>query len=210
MKCTKDNHLRYVKTLKKNIWVLPIRSVKILCHYNGIVNVLTTNVIFAPDKTEPWPHGLKLYQELFTVSKGASHRVYATINNNTNHQMLLKARTVLDGLDPIKSIIPGEAKLGSTTVTNSTQKTATFQQEIIKISETNSNNASDFVKKCELTDLDEQQRRMVEDMLMSHAESLSSSEQDIGCLEGFCPLVYLTQHQVKKPEQQYESHYMPK
>ena len=98
---------------------------------------------------------------------------------------MLKARTVVGRLDPVKSVIPADAKLASTTVTDSTQKRVVFQQENIKISETKSNNVSpDFLKQFDLTDLDEQQRKMAEDMLMSHVDSFSSSEQDIGCAEG--------------------------
>ena len=184
MKCVKDDHLGYVKTPKKNVWVPSKQSVKIPCRCNGLVDASKSNVIFEPDETEPWPHGLEVNQELMSVSKGVSHRVNVTIHNNTNHQILLKARTILGRLDPVKSIVPADAKLASTTVSSSTQ-TAVFQQKSTNISETKRQNVSpDFLKQFDLTGLDEQQRKMAEEMLMSHAESFSSAEQDIGCAEG--------------------------
>jgi len=88
MQCAKDSHIGYVKTPKKNIWLPAKKSVKVPCPCNGFVNASRSNVIFEPDETEPWPHGLELNQELLTVSKGVSHRVNVTVHNNTHHQML--------------------------------------------------------------------------------------------------------------------------
>jgi len=60
MKCAKDSHIGYVKTPKKNIWIPAKQSVKVPCRCNGFVNASRINVIFEPDETEPWPHGLEL------------------------------------------------------------------------------------------------------------------------------------------------------
>ena len=76
------------------------------------------------------------------MSKGISHRVNVTVHNNTNHQILLKGRTVLGRLDPIKSIVPADAKLASTTFSDSTQSRTVFQQKDTNISETKSQSVS--------------------------------------------------------------------
>ena len=72
---------------------------------DDLVKASKSTVIFEQEETEPWPHGLEVNQELLTVSKGVLHRVNVTIHNNTNYQILLKGRTVLGRLDPVKSLV---------------------------------------------------------------------------------------------------------
>ena len=136
MKCAKDSHIGKVKTPKKNMWVPSKESVKFPCRCNGFVSASNSYVIFEPDETEPWPHGLELNQELFTMSREVSHRVNIAVHNNKNYQILIKGGTVLGRLDSVKSIIPADAKLASTIVSNSTQNIAVFQQKDTNVLDT--------------------------------------------------------------------------
>ena len=94
-------------------------------------------MVFEPDETEPWPHDFEVNKDLLAASKGVSHRANViNIHSNTNHQILLKGRTVLGRLDPVKLIVSADVKLTSTTVKDSTQNRAVFEQKDTSVAET--------------------------------------------------------------------------
>ena len=184
MRDDKDVYFGTVKTPKQNLWIPPKQSVKVSCRSDGFVNELKTQALFEPDETEPWPHGLEVNQLLLTLSKGSSHRVNLSIYNATDHQILLKARTVLGRLEPVKSVVPVDIKLNNTPVIESNVIESDIQQRPVTLSEEKMQNISpDFLKQFDLDSLDCEQRKLAENMLLSNAESFSSSENDIGCAE---------------------------
>eukprot|EP00112_Aurelia_sp_Birch-Aquarium-sp1_P014900 Seg3250.1 transcript_id=Seg3250.1/GoldUCD/mRNA.D3Y31 product="hypothetical protein" protein_id=Seg3250.1/GoldUCD/D3Y31 len=184
MRDDKDVYLGAVKTPKQNVWIPPKQSVKVSCRSDGFVNELKTQALFEPDETEPWPHGLEVSEMLLTVSKGTSHRVNLSIYNATDHQILLKGRTVLGRLEPIKSVVPVDTKLNNTPVIESNQIESDLQQPSMNFPEEKEQNIPpDFLKQFDLDSLDCEQRKIAENMLLSNAESFSSSEHDIGCAE---------------------------
>ena len=184
MRDDKDVYFGTVKTPKQNLWIPPKQSVKVSCRSDGFVNELKSQALFEPDETEPWPHGLEVNQLLLTLSKGSSHRVNLSIYNATDHQILLKARTVLGRLEPVKSVVPVDIKLNNTPVIESNVIESDIQQRPVTLSEEKMQNISpDFLKQFDLDSLDCEQRKLAENMLLSNAESFSSSENDIGCAE---------------------------
>eukprot|EP00794_Sanderia_malayensis_P005110 gene5110-5758_t len=184
LRSDKDVCLGTVKTPKQKVWIAPKQSVKVPCRSNNFVNELKTQALFEPDETEPWPHGLEVNQMLLTLSKGTSHRVNLSIYNAMDHQILLKARTVLGRLEPVKSVIPLDVKLNNTPVVESNHIKTDIQQPSMNLPEANMQNIPpDFLEQFDLNSLDCEQRKIAENMLLLNAESFSSSEHDIGCAE---------------------------
>ena len=66
--------------------------------------------MFEPDVESPWPSGLEVPETLVTLRGGASSRVGIQVRNITDHDIILKNRTVLGKLELIKSVTPLEVR----------------------------------------------------------------------------------------------------
>ena len=100
-----------IKTSKCDITIPPKQGQRVTCRANTGPVGRPTPVLFEPDETNPWPGGLEVSETLLTVKKGKSSQIDIDITNNTNHDIVLRGRTLLGRLQLVQSVTPVEVKL---------------------------------------------------------------------------------------------------
>jgi hypothetical protein len=92
---TDSDYLCNVKTSKRDVVIPSGKQVNIHCRVNTGQICGTTPVLFEPDETMPWPSCLEINETLLTVKKGKTNFIKVQANNPTNHDIVIKRRTVL-------------------------------------------------------------------------------------------------------------------
>ena len=67
-------------------------------------------VLFEPDIESLWPPGLVISETSVNLKGGASSHAVIQMANTTEHNIILKNRTVLGKLQLVKSVTPLEAR----------------------------------------------------------------------------------------------------
>jgi hypothetical protein len=101
---TNSDYLCNVKTSKRDVTVPCDKQVMVQCRVNTGPTSRTTPVLFEPDETMPWPSSLELSETLLTVKKGKTNFVEVVVNNPTNHDVIIKRRTVPGRLQMVQSV----------------------------------------------------------------------------------------------------------
>ena len=84
-----------VKNGKRNINVPNGYAVKVPCRVNtGLIDEKTP-VMFEPDVESGFPPGLEVHESLLTLKKGNFSRIDLQIVNKSNHDIILKNRSLL-------------------------------------------------------------------------------------------------------------------
>ena len=96
--------LGIVKTIKRDI-LIPANSEKsVPCRAKTGYIGQTLPVLFEPDENTKLSTGLELHETLTSVKNGTKAVVQITVRNTTNHDILLRDRTVLGRLQLVKSL----------------------------------------------------------------------------------------------------------
>ena len=99
-----------VKNGKRNINVPSGHTVKVPCRVNtGLIDEKTP-VMFDPDVESGFPPGLEVHESLLTLKKGNCLRINLQIVNKSNHDIILKNRSLLGSLHQIRSVTPVDLK----------------------------------------------------------------------------------------------------
>lgn len=90
-----QGELCFIKTSKRDTIIPPKQSQRVTCRANTGPVERPTPVVFEPDEANPRPSGLEVSETLLTVKKGKSSQVDIDVTNNTNHDKVLRGRTLL-------------------------------------------------------------------------------------------------------------------
>ena len=124
IQATNSDKLCVVKSTKRDMVIPANRTVQVNCRANIGPVAEKTPVLFEPDELASWPDGLTVHETLTTVKQGSTSQVKIDIVNTTNHDIVLRNRTVLGRLQLVQSITPVEVKLKDEPIPT-TQETAT-------------------------------------------------------------------------------------
>ena len=182
---TNSDKLCVVKSTKRDMVIPANRTVQVNCRANIGPVAEKTPVLFEPDELASWPDGLTVHETLTTVKQGSTSQVKIDVVNTTNHDIVLRNRTVLGRLQLVQSITPVEVKLKDEPIPT-TQETATSAKQAQvtveqKVQEDDGDN-DQFLPEVDLSGLTEQ-RQVASTMLRKECRSFAKTEEEIGCIK---------------------------
>ena len=182
---TNSDKLCVVKSTKRDMVIPANRTVQVNCRANIGPVAEKTPVLFEPDELASWPDGLTVHETLTTVKQGSTSQVKIDVVNTTNHDIVLRNRTVLGRLQLVQSITPVEVKLKDEPIPT-TQETATSAKQAQvtveqKVQEDDGDN-NQFLPEVDLSGLTEQ-RQVASTMLRKECRSFAKTEEEIGCIK---------------------------
>lgn len=166
-----------VRTTKGMVSVPKHSSVQIECHVQAPPFPEDKTLLFEPDENPQWPEGLEFCDTLVSVKAGTSANIIVSVQNPTNHDIVLLGRTVIGTVQSIQSVYPAsmlkKTHLPPTSIHH------------IQAQDPKQDDASQELwdPPVDLSQLDEHQRQVVSQMLREESGSFSKSDNDIGCVE---------------------------
>ncbi len=163
-----------VKTTKENVHVPKNTSVQVECRVQSHRPKEDILLIFEPDVNPQWTEGLEFCETIVTLQKHTSPHIIVSVQNPTDHDIMLVGKTVIWTVQPVQSLYP----------------TAAFENHglhSLRISQikTEASHTSEttWVPPVNLSHLSEPEKQIVQQMLKEEAASFSKEETDIGCIE---------------------------
>lgn len=140
---------------------------------------------------------------MLTVKKGKSSQVDIDITNNTNHDIVLRGRTLLGRLQLVQSVTPVEVKMKEPDISSNdtqqkdvkesgaTKPAQTLTEELGGVpTETQASLQSDrpmeipaHIKDIGLEGLTPAQKEMALKLLAEEADSFAKDDNDVGCIQ---------------------------
>ena len=171
-----------IRTGKKDMIIPKNKTVYVTCCANTGPVEQTTSVLFEPDELNRWPHGLEISETLTNIKKGTVSKVKISVNNSTDHDIILKNHTTLGRLQPVKSVTAVEVKLTEDSNDQASSQTVCYDSETQSSTEPDQNHNDKTIPEVVLSQLNYEQRKLAEQMLREENESFSLNEDDIGCV----------------------------
>ena len=194
IRTTTPSELCSVKVTKRDVLVPKNETMVVTCSVNTGPIESRFPVLFEPDVESPWPSGLEVPETLVTLRGGASSRVGIQVRNITDHDIILKNRTVLGKLELIKSVTPLEVRKreeeesSADCVLHAEKLLAEDEQQRKKpkapVMQGCQSETSNPLPDVDLGDLSRDQKTVVLNMLREEADSFSKNDEDVGCAEG--------------------------
>ena len=180
----------FVKTVKRGITIPKGSAVKVPCRVNTGMLDSNVQVVFESDEEETWPSGLSMSETLLRIKGGSSNQVKLEVRNDSNHDIVLKNRTLVGRLELVRSITPVDVKCKpfSNDIKTSDTETSGNESSVTKASddtptasESQSNELD--VSEIDLEGLTPEQKSQAIQMLNEERDSFSQSEEDIGVIK---------------------------
>ena len=91
-------------------------------------------VVFEPNEEETWPSGLSVPETLLRIKGGSSNQIKLEVRNDSNHEIVLKNRTLVGRLELVCSITPVDVKckIFSNDIKTSDTKTSGNESSVTK------------------------------------------------------------------------------
>ena len=134
-----------------------------------------TTLIFEPDVNPRWTEGLELCDTLVKVTKGAKLSITISVQNPTNHDVVLAGRTVIGTVQQTQAVYP-------TSILEGSRPPPPAKMNHIRV-EKNQTTTDAWDQPVNLTHLSEPEREIAHKMLREESASFSKSDKDIGCIE---------------------------
>ena len=109
-------------------------------------------------------------------------KVKISVNNSTDHDIILKNHTTLGSLQPVKSVTAVEVKSTEDSNDQASSQTVCYDSETQSSTEPDQNHNDKTNPEVVLSQLNYEQRKLAEQMLREESESFSLNEDDIGCV----------------------------
>ena len=174
-----------IRTGKKDIIIPKNKTVYVTCRANTGPVENTTPVLFEPDELNQWPQGLEINEMLTTIKKGTVSKVKISVNNSTNHDIIIKNHTTLGRLQPVKSVTAMEVQLREDSDQVVSSQNFFHDSKAQSLTPPENEQTNETFPEVDLSHLSFEQRKVAEQMLRNESESFSSSEKDIGCIPDF-------------------------
>ena len=182
-----QEELCFVKTTKRDTTIPPKQSLRVTCRANTGPVGRPTPVLFEPDEANPWPNGLEIPETLLTVKKGKSSQVDIDVTNNTNHEIVLRGRTLLGRLQLVQSVTPVEVKIKEPdSGNNGTQQEVPGSGTTIQTLDEEPGvvpmGIPTHIKDIDLEGLTPAQKEMALKLLAEEADAFAKDDNDVGCI----------------------------
>ena len=142
-------------------------------------------VVFEPDEEETWPSGLSMSETLLRIKGGSSNQVKLEVRNDSNHDIVLKNRTLVGRLELGRSITPVDVKckpFSNDIKASDTESSVTKASDDTPTASESQSNELD-VSEIDLEGLTPEQKSQAIQMLNEERDSFSQSEEDIGVIK---------------------------
>ena len=196
-----------LKITKQDVIIPKGRSVLVTCRANTGAIDQRTPALFEPDPEKPWPTGLEIHETLVQLQCGTASRVKIEVTNETNHDIVLKGKTLIGHIQLVGSVTPMEVRLQDTVEQGHDVKFPDEQSAKISGVKCNTSNDrssySDLLAAIDLEDLTLEQQQQAQKLVVDEAQSFSVDESDIGCIPDLQMNISLNDNQ---PVQQRYSH----
>ncbi len=164
-----------LKTTKEKVYVPKHTSVQVECRVQTSAPKEERVLLFEPDVNPTWPKGLEFCETLVKLRRQASPHVIVTVQNPTDHDIMLNGKTIIGTVHPVQAVYPAAA------LETPRCKSVSNSQITNGITQ---NPESTWDPPLDLSHLSESRKQMVQQMLREEAASFSRSDDDIGCIEG--------------------------
>jgi hypothetical protein len=175
-----SDYLCNVKTSKRDVVIPSGKQANIQCRVNTGPICGTTPVLFEPDETMPLPSCLEINDTLLTVKKGKTNFIEVQVNNPTNHDIVIKRRTVLGRLQLVRSVTAIPVKLREETIENGSQVDQTCKVSECSVAFTDETQPvvciPDHIKNIDLKGLTPEERSVALRMLAQEAGAFSQND----------------------------------
>ncbi len=163
-----------VKTTKENVHVPKNTSVQVECRVQSHRPKEDILLMFEPDVNPQWTEGLEFCETIVTLQKHTSPHIIVSVQNPTDHDLMLVGKTVIGRVQPVQSVYP----------TAAFENHGLHSLRISKIkTEASHTSETTWVPPVNLSHLSEPEKQIVQQMLKEKAASFSKEETDIGCIE---------------------------
>lgn len=165
-----------VRTVNERISVPKRSSIQIECRVHAPPFKENTTLVFEPHEDPQWPEGLEFCDTLVSVKAEMAPKIIVSVQNPTNHEIILPGRTVIGSVQSVKSEYP-------VNIFNTNHLPAPSIHHIQAQASSESTPAYEqWDPPVDLTHLNEQQRQIVTQMLREESGSFSRTDDDIGCV----------------------------
>ncbi|XP_054863940.1 uncharacterized protein LOC129348184 [Amphiprion ocellaris] len=170
-----QNREYVVKTKKEIINVPKHTSVKVECFINMSSPPEDLTLIFEPDVNPRWTEGLQFCDTLVTVAKDNKPLITVSVQNPTDHDIVLAGKTVVGTVQQIQAVYPASILEGC-------HSPPPASMNHIRV---DNNQAPDDVwdPPVNLSHLNEPEKKVAQQMLREESASFSKTDNDIGCIE---------------------------
>ena len=100
----------FVKTVKRDITIPKGSVVKVPCRANTGMSDSNVQAVFETDEEETWPSGLRMSETLLRIKGESSNQIKLEVRNDSNHDIVLKNRTLTGRLELVHSVTPVDVK----------------------------------------------------------------------------------------------------
>ena len=184
-----EESLCWLRSGKNNVLAPAAQTMMVPCHVCCGPLERRTPVLFEPTPDSTWPADLEVSEQLLTLLRGVPNRVNIAVHNPTKHDVGLGRRTILGGLQLIKSVTPLEVARKDTSQSETENEGCSEKHpQESGIGEINNEQRTDNAplktSAVKLGDLTDSQRKIAMEMLTEEAESFAQNDDDVGCIEG--------------------------
>ena len=140
-------------------------------------------MLFVPETLVEWPDGLEVTETLLNIEPGKTSRVKVVVYKGTNHDIVLKNRTMLGCLQAVKPVTAAEVRLTDKERQGSNEKPEEEQfHESPPVPKQQSEGGLNPLPAVDLSGLNQYQTTLTEAMLREEYESFAFSDEDTGCI----------------------------
>ncbi len=180
---TNSDYLCNVKTSKRDVIVPGGKQVKVQCRVNTGPISRTTPVLFEPEETMPWPSSPELGETLLTVKKGKTNFAEVVVNNPTNHDVIIKRRTVLGRLQMVRSVTAIPVKMKEQGGEEVSQLILVDVPSVSDETQLTETDIPDHIKSISLQGLTQEQKLVALKMLAQEAKTFQRMKMTLGAFQ---------------------------
>lgn len=173
-----------VKVTKTHVSVPKHAIVQVKCQVKAPCMRQDSVMLFEPSVNPQYPDGLEPLETLLTLKKGSRPVVQISVQNVTDHDILLVGKTELGTVQTIKSVLPATESFCVTT--------ACVNGSVKPASECEVNSEGVWDPPVDVSHLSMEQQQKVRQMLREERHSFSKSDEDIGCVKDLQLSISLT------------------
>lgn len=94
---------------KERLHVPKHTSVQVECRVQTSAPKEERVLLYEPDVTPTWPEGLEFCETLVKLRRQTSPHVIVTVQNPTDHDIMLNGKTVIGTVHPVQAVYPAAA-----------------------------------------------------------------------------------------------------
>nr|XP_023656141.1 uncharacterized protein LOC111837914 [Paramormyrops kingsleyae] len=178
-KCQPDHDYHIARTGRLPTVVPKHQSVSVSCGYLNSSVMNRTHAVLEPNQDEPWSVGLVVREQLIQLPTEEKGQIMVTVENVTDRDVSLSGRTVLGGLHAVDSAYPPPIMSPSC----AEPRTVEDSNETNQVKQAGQPTHSEpWDPPVDLSQLPEDQRQQVQQMLREECSVFAKDDWDMGCI----------------------------